>query len=169
MYGGSGPLKDKVDGVAHWIYDNMATMGNTVLYANCPGNQVTFQGVNISLHANLAIYATGGFKFSGNTQIQSDSATQRLLYLVQPYDSVSQPCTVDGISLDNQVTVADTIDDLLYSPCNIRKANNTTNYGQIYAGGSVSIDNKMTMYYKPLPVPGHQSGGSVDNYTVDII
>jgi len=171
MYDGPGPLKDKVDGVAHWIYDNMATMGNTVLYANCPGNPVTFQGVNnISLNANLAIYATGGFNFSGNTQIASNSSTHRLLYLVQPWDSVTtHPCTTDGISLDNQVTVADTIDDLLYSPCNIRKANNTTHYGQIYAGGSVSIDNKMTMYYKPLPVPGPPSGGSVDNYTVDIL
>lgn len=172
-YGGGGSLNGKVDGVAHWIYDHQATMADTVIYANCPvgvGDEVKFQGINISLNANLAIFATGGFTFSGNTQIASNSATHRLLYLVQPYDSVTtHPCTTDGISLDNQVTVADTIDDLLYSPCNIRKANNTTHYGQIYAGGSVSIDNKMTMYYKPLPVPGPPSGGSVDNYTVDIL
>jgi len=170
-YSGTGPLKGKVDGVAHWIYDHQATMADTVIYANCPGQPVMFQGINISLNANLAIFATGGFTFSGNTQIASNSATHRLLYLVQPYNSVTtHPCTTDGISLDNQVTVADTIDDLLYSPCNIRKANNTTHYGQIYAGGSVTIDNKMTMYYKPLPVPGGSaSGGSVDNYTVDIL
>jgi len=169
-YGGTGSLNGKVDGVAHWIYDHQATMADTVIYANCPGQPVMFQGINISLNANLAIFATGGFTFSGNTQIASNSATHRLLYLVQPYNSVTtHPCTTDGISLDNQVTVADTIDDLLYSPCNIRKANNTTHYGQIYAGGSVIIDNKMTMYYKPLPVPGPPSGGSVDNYTVDIL
>lgn len=171
-YGGPGALNGKVDGVAHWIYDNQATMPNTVIYANCPAGQpVMFQGINISLNANLAIFATAGFTFSGNTQIASNSATHRLLYLVQPYSSVTtHPCTTDGIALDNQVTVADTIDDLLYSPCNIRKANNTTHYGQIYAGGSVSIDNKMTMYYKPLPVPGPPAAGvSVDNYTVDIL
>jgi len=169
-FGDPGPLNGKVDGVAHWIYDNQATMGKTVIYANCPGQPVKFQGINISLNANLAIFATGGFNFSSNTQIASNSSTHRLLYLVQPYNSVSQPCTVDGISLDNQVTVADTVDDLLYSPCNIRKANNTTHYGQIYAGGSVRIDNQLTMYYKPLPPFGlSASGGSVDKYTVDIL
>ena len=174
-YGGTaGGLNGKVDGVAHWIYDNQATMGNTVIYADCPAsdpaNAVKFQGINISLNANLAVFATAGFNFSGNTQIASNSATHRLLYLIQPYNSVPQPCTADGISLNNQVTVADTIDDLLYSPCNIRKANNSTHYGQIYAGGKVIIDNNLTMYYRPLPLPNDPSVGHVvEKYSVDIL
>lgn len=172
MYGGPGPYNGSVDNVARWVYENMATMPKTVIYANCPGNPFTVQQNHstIALANDLAIFDTGGFGIYNNTTIQSTDATTHLLYLIQPYNSVSRPCTV-GINLTNQVTIDSTINDLLYSPCNIVKANNSTQYGQIYGGGTVSIDNRLTMYYHPLPVPNGPTatGTPIKFYSADIL
>lgn len=169
----SGPNNGSMDNVAQWVYQNMATMGKTVIYANCPTQPFKVQQNHstIALNSDLAIFDTGGFSFSNNTTITSSTSTLHLLYLIQPYDSVStHPCTADGISLDNQVTITDTINELLYSPCSIRKANLSTTYGQIYGGGNVTIDNQLTMYYTPLPVPGLSVTGSpVESYAADIL
>lgn len=174
MYSGTDQTYNgSVDNVARWVYENMATMPKTVIYANCPGNPFKVQSNHstIALNNDLAIFDTGGFSFANNTTIKSSTSTHHLLYLIQPYNSVStHPCTADGISLDNQVTIEDTIDDLLYSPCSIRKANNSTHYGQIYGGGNVTIDNRLTMYYRPLPVFGLVvSGQPVEYYSADIL
>ena len=171
MHSAPGPLNGKVDKVGLWIVNNMATLSTpTIIVANCPSQPVKLQGVGFDLNANLAIFASGGVNFSGNSQIRSTTTAPRNLYLIQPYDSKPQPCTVDGIALDNQVTVHSTVDVLLYSPCNIRKANNTTHYGQIYAGGTASIDNQLTMYYEPLPVWGVQTASAtIESYSVAVL
>ncbi|CAN5115750.1 hypothetical protein BH11ACT1_BH11ACT1_13710 [soil metagenome] len=174
MYSGTNQdYNGSVDNVARWVYENMATMPKTVIYANCPGNPFKVQRNHstIALNSDLAIFDTGGFNISNNTTIKSSTSTHHLLYLIQPYDSVSvHPCTADGISLDNQVTIEDTIDELLYSPCSIRKANNSTHYGQIYGGGNVTIDNRLTMYYRPLPVFGLVvTGQPIKYYSADIL
>ena len=168
MYSAPGPLNGKVDYVGKWIYDNTGSTTKTVIYANCPGQPVTFQGISFNLGADLAIFARGGFNFSGNTTIKSTTTDRRLLYLIQPFGS---PCTNPvGISLDNQVTVEATVDNLLYSPCSIVKANNSTVYGQIYGGGQVTINNLLTMYFSPLPVPGLNSAGMpVESYSAGIL
>ena len=159
-----------VDGVGKWLNEHSGSTTKTIIFANCPTQPVKFQGVDLNLGADLVIFATGGVNFSGNTTIRSTTAASHLLYLIQPYNFVTQPCTVDGISLDNQVTVEATIDDLLYTPCNIRKANNSTHYGQIYAGGNVQIDNRLTMYFKPLPIIGHViAAGTIEKYSADIL
>jgi Tfp pilus assembly protein PilX len=179
MYGGAGPLNGKVDNVGKWLYDHtppggtLPTMGKTLIASHCPTQPVKFQGVNLTLPDSLVIFSDAGFNFSGNTTIKSSTTDHRYLYLIQPSDAHSvttSPCTSDGISLDNQVTVEDTVDDLLYSPCSIRKANNSTQYGQIYAGGNVEIDNKLTMYYKPLPLPDSLiHGHPIEYYSADIL
>jgi Tfp pilus assembly protein PilX len=172
MYSDPGPLNGKVDYVGKWITEH-PTMGKTIIASHCPGQQVKFQGVDLTLSNNLVIYSDAGINFSGNTTIKSSTTDHRYLYLFQPYDAVSvmsHPCTADGISFDNQVTVEDTVDDLLYSPCNIRKANNSTHYGQIFAGGNVEINNKLTMYYKPLPLPDNIiTGQPIKYYSADIL
>ena len=166
-------ITGQVDNVAFWMIQNMGSVTTpTLIYANCPGQPVKFQkgGLEVLLNANLAIFSTAGFNFSNSLTIKSKTNDQHSLYMIQPYNAASQPCTYDGISLDNQVTIESTIDDLLYSPCNIRKANQTTHYGQIYAGGEAKIDNSLTMFYKPLPVFGLVTpGGSVNSYTADIL
>lgn len=175
----SGPDQNyngSVDNVARWVYEELAASRltqKTVIYANCPTQPFKVQRNHseIALNNDLAIFDTGGFNFSNNTTIKSSTTTQHLLYLVQPYNSVStHPCTADGISLDNQVTIEDTINELLYSPCSIRKANNSTHYGQIYGGGNVTVDNRLTMYYRPLPVFGLvATGQQVEHYAADIL
>jgi Tfp pilus assembly protein PilX len=171
-YTGTGPYNGSVDNVARWVYENMATMPKTVIYANCPGNPFMVQQNHstIALANDLAIFDTGGFTINNNTTIQSTDTTSHLLYLIQPYNSISRPCTV-GITLNNQVTIDSTINDLLYSPCDIVKANNSTQYGQIYGGGSVTINNRLTMYYKPLPVPNGPTatGTPIKFYSADIL
>lgn len=163
-------LNGKVDGAAAWIYENAWKLsGPTVLVSTC-AQGVSLQGVGLQLNDNLAVFAKGGVTFSGNSQITSTTSDRHNLYLIQPYDARPLGCNETGIALDNQVTVDSTIDTLLYSPCNIRKANLTTHYGQVYAGGIAQIDNQLTMYYAPLPVWGVKTASStIESYDVEIL
>src|SRR5665648_222212 len=164
------PYNGKADWIGYWIYQNGPTLSaDTIIISDC-AQAVMFQGLDASLNRNLVIFSEAGFVFSNTTTISSTDGGQRNLYLIQPYDAVSvHPCTTqDGISLDNQVTVTPEVSVLLYSPCNIRKANNTTHYGQIYAGGVATIDNKLTMYYDPLPVFGVQASSTIESYSLEI-
>ena len=163
-------MNGKVDGAAAWVFENGYKLtGPTVLVSTC-SQALSFQGAGIKLNNNLAVFANGGVTFSGNSPIESTNADHRNLYLVQPYSARPMPCTSDGIALDNQVTVAPNVSLLLYSPCNIRKANQSTHYGQIYAGGQANIDNKLTMYFQPLPVWGITTASSaIESYAVEIL
>ncbi|QHT55836.1 hypothetical protein GXP71_06910 [Cellulomonas sp. H30R-01] len=169
--GQSKSLNGKADGVGAWMYANSWKLtGPTVLVSTC-SDKVTLQGVDIALNQNLALFAKAGVTFSNQTNIVSTTGEQRNLYLIQPYDAVTNPGSCgDGIALDNQVSVQNTVDVLMYSPCSIRKANNTEHYGQIYAGGTATIDNRLEMYYQPLPVWGVQSATTaVEYYNLEIL
>jgi len=160
-------LNGKVDNVGAWLVNNAKSTTKYVVHTTCA---VKFQGPNLVLGADLAVFADGGFTVSSGTHFKSNTAVHHNLYLIQPYNSVSSPCTSDGIALDNTVQVESTVTDLLYTPCNIRQANTATQFGQVYAGGKVQIDNALQMTYQPLPVFGLSvAGGSVDKYTVDIL
>lgn len=163
-------LDGRVDGAGAWIHENAHRLsGPTVVRSTC-AQPVTLSGVGFTLSHNLAVFADGGVTFSGNSPVRSTSAADRNLYLIQPYDARPQPCTVDGITLDNQVTVDQTVNVLLYSPCNVRKANNTTHFGQIYAGGTAFIDNQLTMYFEPLPVWGvDTTNATIEDYSVAVL
>ncbi|MDC7120796.1 hypothetical protein OMK64_04530 [Cellulomonas fimi] len=169
--GKSTSLNGKADTVGAWLYANAWKLsGPTIVRSNCD-MKVTLQGINIDMNQNLAIFAKGGVGFTNQTRIRSTTGDSRHLYLIQPYDAVTNPGSCgDGISLDNQVTVENTVDVLMYSPCSIRKANNTEHYGQIYAGGTATIDNRLEMYYQPLPVWGVQSATTaVEYYNIEIL
>ena len=160
-----------------WIMDNAAALTQpTILRTRC---QVIIQRNNntIALGDNLGVFAEGGVSFRNSLTIRSTTAAQRYLYLIQPSDSLVQPsnsplpspCTTDGIVLDNRVTIESTVSELIYTPCNVRKANNSDHYGQIYAGGTATIDNSLTMYYRPLPVWGVVGPTTtVTSYALDI-
>lgn len=165
------PYNGKADWVGYWIFLHGPTLSaDTIIVSDCENQKVMFQGLDPSLNKNLVIFSKAGFVFSNSTTISSTDGGQRNLYLIQPYDAVTvHPCTTqDGISLDNQVTVTPEVSMLLYSPCNIRKANNSTHYGQIYAGGLATIDNNLTMYYEPLPVFGVQASSTIESYSLEI-
>ncbi len=166
------PYNGKADWVGYQIWKNFGngTWGaDTIVISDC-AQKIMFQGLDLTLPHNLLVFSKAGFVFSNKTIVSSSDGSSRYLYLVQPYDAVAvHPCTADGISLDNQVTVKDEVDVLLYSPCSVRKANNTTHYGQIYSGGYAQIDNKLTMYYQPLPVFGLTNSNVVESYATDIL
>lgn len=164
-------LSGDSNGPGAWLMSHSSTLTQpTILFTHC---QVIIQRNNnvIKLGNNLAVMAAGGVSFRNSLTIKSTSATQqRNLYLIQPYNFVATPCTTDGITLDNQVTIEDSVYELIYTPCNVRKANNSTHYGQIYAGGVAQIDNRLTMYYQPLPIwgiDGHTN--EVESYAVDLL
>lgn len=174
MYGLPGALNGKVDYVGKWLYERGPTLSRpTIVLANCPGQPVKLQGVDISLNDDVVLYTKGGVNFSNKTPITSTNSEERRLYLIHAYDSVpasSVGSCGDGIALDNQVTVHNLVDVLMYSPCSIRKANNTAHYGQIYAGGTAQIDNKLEMYFRPLPVFGVSGAStSVEYYNVETL
>ncbi len=167
----SGPYNGSGDGIAAWLATYGPTLTqDTLIYANCSQPMSTQNNLGIKINKNVVIYSKSGFTFAGNTKIESTHTGQaRNLYLIQPYNAVStHPCTSGGIALDNQVTVTNDINVLMYSPCNIRKANNTTYFGQIYAGNVAQVDNQLTMYFKPLPIFGVMSSTTVESYSVEI-
>jgi hypothetical protein len=145
----------------------------TIIRTPC---RVQFQtnAKNVNLGANVIVFADGGFDFSQTLTVASTDTTKHNLYLVHPYDfatRVGGSCATynPGISLTQQVTVANTISELLYSPCDINKANNTTLYGQVYAGGTASIANKTDATYVPLPVFGAVATRYVLSYSADVL
>lgn len=144
--------------------------GDTIIVSRCP-QKVQFQGIDLRLPFNMAIFSFAGIMFSNNTDVtSSDGVTDRNLYFIHPYNAVStHPCTtMEGITLDNSLNLAPQVHTLMYTPCNARKANNTNEYGQIYAGGKVTIDNRLTMSYVPLPVWGVIASTTIESYTIEI-
>jgi hypothetical protein len=51
----------------------------------------------------------------------------------------------------------------------VHKANQSSTYGQIYAGGTAYIDNKTDAHYVPIPVFGAVVTKRVLSYTADIL
>jgi hypothetical protein len=90
----------------------------------------------------------------------------RYLYLIQPTGSVTMPCTVDGIDMKNNLDGSPTVSTLFYTPCNISVKNNTTFYGQMYAGGTVEAKMNLSVTFQPLPVYGLLN--TTPTYNVDI-
>jgi hypothetical protein len=121
---------------------------------------------SITLKTNVAVFSTGGFSMKNNTSWQSNNSTTRLLYLIVP-SSVSGVATTcvsgsPGITLQNNTSFASTINVLHYTPCTLTISNNSTGYGQIYAG-VVSVQNNFTEHFVPLPtVPDSSGGGAVN-------
>ena len=151
-----------------WLLDEAKLITvPTVLVTPCKVHITTSAG-NIQLNNNVLVIAQGGVLLENTINIASTNATKRLLYLMQPYDAVAtHPCTADGIMLKNQVTIEATVNDLLYSPCTIKKFNLTSSFGQIYAGGMAIFENRLELRFSPLPVYG-MSGAVPSAYALDI-
>lgn len=145
-----------------WLMANGATMtSDTVLVTT---NRMTMsQPVNnLALNRNVAILADGGFDIQKAKDILSTTSASRNLYFIQPYDAVTtHPCYSNyGVQISNLVTMDATINDLVYTPCNVYKANQGVHQGQVYGGGIVTLDNNTSLAFVPLPT------GNVDYATV---
>ena len=71
--------------------------------------------------------------------------------------------------LTQLVTMSPDINELLYSPCDVNKANQSTVYGQIYSGGIATVSNKTDAYYAPVSVIGVSATKVVLYYQADIL
>lgn len=126
----------------------------------------------VSMANDIVIFADGGFDVSQTMTFQSTSSAKRNLYFIHPYDFASRiggTCPSPGINLSQQVTMAATVQELLYTPCDLNKANNSTLYGQVYGGGTVSIANRTDATFVPLPVFGATATRYVLSYTADVL
>lgn len=161
---------DDCNALAAWLKDEADDPGSDmVIMTTC--RLALPNSVNVvDLARNVAIFADGGIGLTKSVTFKSTDATVRNLYFIQPYDAAAMPCT-DGIILANLVTVESTVQDLLYTPCNIVKNNNSNFIGQIYAGGTVTISNSLDMQYRKVPTYGGVSGASttVEYYELDIL
>jgi len=121
---------------------------------------------SISLQTNVAVFSTGGFSMANNTSWQSNNSTTRLLYLIVPstVSGVSTTCVAGnpGISLQNNTSFASTVNVLFYTPCTMNISNNSTGWGQLYAG-TLSPQNNFTDHFVPMPTVYEASGGGQVN------
>src|SRR3954454_13798581 len=105
----------------------------------------------IPLSNDLAIFAKGGFSSANQVSFDTSSTgTKRMLYWIVPYNAapgtypasnctatsngVSGTASSPSISTDNQFGVTTDVDMLVYSPCAVSFANNSTHMGQIFGG-----------------------------------
>ncbi len=113
------------------------------------GNQV------VGVAHSVAIFSSGGFSFSNNSQITSADGASHTVDLIVPSStsSGSSGCSA-GIDLSNHTALPSPIVSLLYTPCTVSMANNTSITGQVIAG-SIDLANSFSLDYAPVgPVPG---------------
>jgi hypothetical protein len=151
---------------------NMATASApTLIETSCAlswsGNTV------ILLNQNLAIFSTGGFTMANNTTWQSATGATRQLYLLVPsvVGTTQTTCAngQPGITFQDNTTFANSLDVLDYTPCTVTISNNSTGYGQVYAG-QLNATNHFTAHYVPMAVIGASGGGqSVSATTIAVV
>lgn len=143
------------------IYNALNVTTNTVILTSC---LVDWQNqTKITLSANLAIVSTGGFTTVNNFSVDSNSSSStRWFNLIVP-DNVTCSGGSPEMSFSNNTKFGngqtpDDIDTFLYTPCNMTIANKNTFTGQIYAGGTVTVNNNFSMVYAEnttLPTPSN--------------
>jgi hypothetical protein len=160
------------DNPGNWIATNGASLSNpTLLQTHCT---LRFKSnvKNVNLSQNLAVFASGGIDLEQSLDFASTTSTKHYLYLMQPYGSTCVDSGKGfnlGIYMGNLVTMEPTISELLYTPCDVHKENQSSTYGQVFAGGTANIDNKTDATYVPMPVFGAVVTKVVLSYTSDIL
>lgn len=166
----------------YWLENSASTITTPTLLRTTCRLDVQNNAKTISLNNDVAIFADGGIEIQNSITIQSTVAgTKHQILWVHPYDwqsRVTGPCSAIGsktqtkgygIVLSQLVTMSPDVNELLYSPCDIDKANQSTVYGQIYSGGIANISNKTDAYYRPVSVIGVSSTKVVLYYEADIL
>jgi hypothetical protein len=157
---------------AGWLVANGATMLSDTVLVTSNRMTLSLPGTILKLNHNVAIFADGGFDIAKAKGITSTTTDARNLYFIQPYDAVSTyPChDTYGVKISNLVTVDATINDLVYTPCNVDKENHGTHQGQVYGGGTVTLGNNTSLAFVLLPVfgPPHLTT-QIDHYVSNIV
>ena len=157
------------DNPANWLVQNGQSLtGKTLIKTTCTLSFKT-NVKTVDLNQDVAVFADGGVDLQNSLTFTSTTSANHYLYFIQPYASKTMPCTGLGINLSNLVVMDPTISELLYTPCDVHKANQSSTYGQIYAGGTAYIDNKTDAHYVPIPVFTDFATKRVLWYTSDIL
>ena len=140
--------------------------GKTLVVTPCT---VAFQGkVNINFKGDFALFASGGI--SSTQQVTFDASNPNTnVYMIVPWtgtDSVTGQtytdyfgnqvsCPAGNVSFGNNFSTTSKVNFLVYTQCDLNYANNNagTNPSQVYAGGTVTINNQYSMTYYPVPLP----------------
>lgn len=164
-----------INWMSNWILNQAPLLGGkTLVVSHC---EIRFQNMGnrkVELNNDLAVFARAGFTTAGATTFRSTSATQRVMHIVVPYDATGSPmnCASPTIALDNQTSIEPSVNTLLYTPCNSYVANNSTFTGQIYAGGSMNVNNQFVMQFRKVPMPTGSVvavSTTVKEYSVDVV
>jgi hypothetical protein len=149
---------------AQWLIDNGPRLTSpVVVHTTCPF--VVTNGVSFTFNQNVAVVADGGAEFRNG--ISFDSATGGSSFqLIQPLNAVARPCTGQGLSFGNGVSISSRLATLLYTPCDVDFQNGETMSGQVYAGARIIADNGFTMKFTQLSVPGQ--GTTTTAYSVAV-
>ncbi|MCW2600795.1 MAG: hypothetical protein JWM02_2624 [Frankiales bacterium] len=129
----------------------------------------------VALNNNVAVFADRGISVSNSIGFQSTvSAVPHQILFIHPADfatRVPETCASlgTGISLSQLVNMTSDVSEMLYSPCDIIKANQSTIYGQVYSGGVATISNKTDAYYEPVDVLGVSTTKVVEYYQADVL
>jgi len=155
------------EAAGNWIASHASAYSTpTVITTVC---QVAFKSDDITMGSNIAIFADGGFTSEGHVNfLSSTSGARRELYFIAPYDMAV--CPGSDIDTDNNFSIDDDVDLLLYTPCSISVDNHNDHFGQIYAGETTSISNHYDMQFRRLPIWGVDPGSLATlAYRIDII
>jgi hypothetical protein len=128
-----------------------------------------------SFNTDVAIFATGGFGSTNQTNFQSTSSTVHNFYMIVPTDLInSQTATTcnsnsGNITFTNKTSMTN-LQSFTYTPCNVTINNNQTHVGQVYGGGTVTVTNQFNMNFKSMTVPGAVggSGGAPTAYSISL-
>lgn len=139
----------------------------TVVTADCAASFTN--NTKIKLYNDLVIFANKGFSATQKTEVESGDGQPHMIYWIVPYESKMSPCTADIVTGQN-FSVAGNIDMMMYTPCDVDVSNSADHFGQIYAGGTLTLNNQFDMTFQPLPVFGiNPASLPLMSYTVDII
>lgn len=166
----------------YWLENSAKTITQPTLLKTTCRVDLKQNAKTVSLNNDVAVFADGGVEITHSITINSTVAgTKHQILWVHPYDwqtRVTGPCSTlgstpqtkgYGIVLSQLVTMSADVNELLYSPCDINKANQSTVYGQIYSGGIANVSNKTDAYYAPVSVIGVSSQKVVEYYQADIL
>lgn len=140
----------------------------TVIQTSCQFNGPA----TYNLSNNLAIFDTGGASISNPTTFQSSNGTSHNFYFIVPTGSNTVGSCNANINASQTLTIGTSSNPLqafIYTPCDMSLSQTSEIYGQLYAGGKLSVSQSFSIQYAQAPWPGATgTGGTTSSYTVNV-
>lgn len=143
------------------VYTTIANMSSaqapTVVQTSCALDWAN--NTSITTAKNLVVFSTAGFTFQNNTEFSSANSSTQDLYFVVPTGTSCAGNNGD-INLENNTSFSSNVNVMFFTPCTLDIQNNSTGYGQVYAG-TIEVQNNFSAHYVPMPaIPGATGGAA---------